>query len=272
MAFWGILRGDEEKRETRSVAGTGTAGGGLPEMPAPGALPGRGGAEAAAGVSRRGVLGPAEPRLWRSGSAAARYRTGSGGARREPYRPDVHRRSLGRFPLRLPLSGRLRQSANFCRPQRRTETDRAFHYSGLPLCPSGQQAFAFRSGELPGISGRRVRLDPAGSGARVGRHRAAWLPGHAEGSGIDPELHFLPLRPWGELYAAGGSASFVRFLPPQPAEYLHRPADQADAARRPPPDPPPTRKSEVTAVPRPPCPWGQPFHLVSGLRRRISSR
>ena len=70
-------------------------------------------------VSRRGILGPADSRLRRSGGPRARLRPGPGGPRRQSHRPRLHRRSLRRLPVRRPAPGRLRQPADLRPPRRR---------------------------------------------------------------------------------------------------------------------------------------------------------
>ena len=72
----------------------------LPPLPAPGRVARAGGARARAAYADEDVLGRADPRLRRSGGARPRPRPRARGARRQPHRPRVHRRPLGRLAVR----------------------------------------------------------------------------------------------------------------------------------------------------------------------------
>ena len=76
----------------------------VPGMPTTGEMARRRRTGEAARVRRPAVLGQADAGVGRSVSASAHRRIGAGSQRREPYRPDVHRRPIGGLAFRLPVS------------------------------------------------------------------------------------------------------------------------------------------------------------------------
>ena len=71
-------------------------------------------------------------------------------ARRQPHRPRVHRRPLGRLPVRRPAPHRLRQPADVGAPRRRPRAARLLHHRRRALRAAGQQAAAGRARALRG--------------------------------------------------------------------------------------------------------------------------
>ena len=81
----------------------------LPSLPPSRRVARAGRAREAGGVPRLGLLGPADAGLRRPGRARADPRARARRARRQPHRPDLHRRPLGRLPVRVAAPGRARQ-------------------------------------------------------------------------------------------------------------------------------------------------------------------
>ena len=84
----------------------GRPGVGVPGLPAAGRLARGGGGDEAGVLRRPALLGPADRRLGRPAAPGADRRPGTGGQRRQPHRPGVHRRLLGRLAVREPAPGR----------------------------------------------------------------------------------------------------------------------------------------------------------------------
>ena len=84
----------------------------LHALPAAGRVAGAERGRAAAPLPRRALLGAAAAGLRRPAGADRDRRAGAGGARRQPDRPDLHRRPLGRLAVRGAPSGRARQPAD----------------------------------------------------------------------------------------------------------------------------------------------------------------
>ena len=151
----------------------------LPPLPAPGRVARAGRAREAGRVPRLGLLGPPGAGLRRSGRARAAARAGARRPRREPHRPHVHRRPVGRLPVRRAARHRVRQPADGGVARRRARAARLLHHRGRALRAAGQQAAAVRARQLPRLA--RPRARPADRGARgrlprqvrLGRDRAA---------------------------------------------------------------------------------------------------
>ena len=106
-------------RQRRPPAGPGRAGGRghrVPGLPAAGGLAGGGGGHAAGRVPRRGVLGAAGAGVRRPRRPGVPGRAGARGPRGQPHGPDVHRRPLGRLPVRRAAPHRFRQPADLDPP------------------------------------------------------------------------------------------------------------------------------------------------------------
>ncbi len=142
-------------------------------------------------LPRRGLLGPAGHGPGAGRRAHRRRRAGPGRARRQPHRPDLHRRPLRRLGLRRPLAGRAGQPAHVDQPGRRPRGARRAHRLRRPLRPAGQRAHPDRARHVlavacpraaaaaPAAGGggaRRLRLDGAAAGAGRRGVRAAASP------------------------------------------------------------------------------------------------
>ena len=207
----------------------------LPGLPPAGRLARAGGAGEARGVPRRGVLGTPGARLRPGGRAAADRRAGPGRARRQPDRPDVHRRPLRRRAVRRAARRRAGQPAHRRAPRRRAGAVRHPDHRAGALRPAGQQADPGRAGHAArALAARRAgpaRADRArGRGARrrsAGRRccRCWPRPGWAVPRPRPRFGHGAQV----ELAGRARAAAPVRLLPRQPAEHLHRPAHPGDA-------------------------------------------
>ena len=175
------------------------------------------------------VLGPADAGLRRPGGAGADPRARARGARREPHRPDLHRR-----PLR----------ATSCSP--------SLHRVGL-----ANQAESIARGRRPAaarrLHGRRGALRAAREPADAGGARELLASGWSARSRCCPDVHVvlclggfawesaLRLRararrradaaPEAEVRPRRGrrrrAVAAARLLSPEPAEHVHRQADAA---------------------------------------------
>jgi hypothetical protein len=83
--------------------------------------------------------------------ARADRRPGAGGPRRQPHGPHLHRRPVGRLPVRRAARHRLRQPAGVHRSRRRPAPERAVHRRRQPLLPAGQPTDARRARQLPAL-------------------------------------------------------------------------------------------------------------------------
>ena len=124
----------------------------LPALPAAGGVARAGGAREARRVPRRDLLGPPDRRLRRPGRARAAARPRARGARRQPHGPRVHRRPLGRLPLRRAAPDRLRQPADVAPRAATASRSRTAHHRRGALRAAGEQAAAGRARRtaLPG--------------------------------------------------------------------------------------------------------------------------
>ena len=95
-------------------------------------------------------------------------RAGPGRPRRQPHGPRVHRRPLGRLPLRRAAPGRPGRPAGLALARRRAHAHRLLDHGGGPLRAAGQQAAA--------RGARRVRRLAARRGAAAGGRARRALP------------------------------------------------------------------------------------------------
>ena len=198
----------------------------MPGVPATGGLARAGGVREGRALRRSGVLGQAGAGVRRSTGASVDPRSRAGGARRESHRPDLHRRSFGRLPVRVAPSVRRCQPGDVGRARRWSPADLRLHQRGEPLRAAGEQADAAGARHLHAVprtgdrGARAVACDRGARRVRVGRRAAG-----ARRAG-SPDASEAALRPCG-----GGRGRPVRaggLLPPQPAEHVHR---QAHAGR-----------------------------------------
>ena len=98
---------------------------GLRGLPAAGHLARAGGPREAGGVRRGELLGPPDRRLGRPGADDPGRRPRAGRPRRQPHRPGLHRRPVGRLAVRLAAPGRPGQPADLGPRRRRAAADRA---------------------------------------------------------------------------------------------------------------------------------------------------
>ena len=175
-------------------------------------------------------LGPADARIAVVGLAPGR-------ARRQPHRSGVHRRPQRRLDLRGALAGRAWPTSR----RRRTSVT---GWSS-PTCGSRPRCAARRRPTRP----RRQERDTcspwlARSWRCSRRLRVIVVLGGFGWTALWPVLaaagYELPASPPGVRARRGGRAGraarpadAARQLPRQPAEHVHRPADRADAGRRP---------------------------------------
>ena len=171
-------------------------------------------------------------RLRRPGGAAGDRRPGPGRPRRQPHRPDVHRRPLRRLALRGPAPGRLRQPARVGAPRRRAAPARRLRHRGRPLRAAGQQADAGGARQLPPLPGAR-----AGAARALPGRSSPSAPSAGTGSCAPPRALGVEVPRPKPRFGHGAEAdarplAAARLLPPEPAEHLHRQADRADDRRR----------------------------------------
>ena len=118
---------------------------------------------------RRGLLGAAAPGFGDPDAGARRRRSRAGGPRRQPHRPDVHRRPIAATSS----SPRCTAPATPTRPtsigaRRRTRARRRVRHRRGALCAAGQPADADRARPLRALPRRGARA----ARARPGRARA----------------------------------------------------------------------------------------------------
>ena len=178
-------------------------------------------------VLRRRVLGKAGPRLWRPESAASYRRTCAGCTRRQPYRPNVHRRQKRRVALSGAAQGGLRKPSCFDKPTRQAPAHRLLHHSRGSLRASGEQADEGRVPELPAVSpGRSLTADQPASCSRTWpdrvrrgiRHGLCCKALHRREASQVRARRGLP----------GGRHPLHLFLSSKPAKHLHGQAYRAD--------------------------------------------
>ena len=195
----------------------------VPRVPAAGRVARARGAGEARVVPRLGLLGPPDPGLRRPGRAGADPRPGARRARGEPHRPRLHRRPLGRLPVRRAAPQRLREPADLRAPRRRARAARLLDHRRGALRAARQQAAAGGARALLGVAGARARADRLAARGRLPRRvRVGGGAAHARaarraGPAAAPEVR-ARRRAW----------AAARLLPPQPAEHVHRGADPGD--------------------------------------------
>ena len=211
---------------------------GVPGLSPPGRLArGRGG-DQTAGVRARAVLGAAGARFRRRRAADHDRRFGPGRARSQPDRTQLHRRPVGRLPLRRAVSGRPGQSTDQCPRRRRAGAEPGADRRCRPLRATGQPADPGRTRHLSTLAGTPARTGLAEPACRrrAGRVRVV-------GPVAGPALHHGGCtrgcaRPRSKVRsrrrgAVGRRGHRSGLLPREPAEHLHRPTDRTDDRRRP---------------------------------------
>ena len=200
-------------------------------LPAPRRLARAGRAEARR-LRRRGLLGPPGPGLRRPRRSRAAARPRARRPRRQPHRPRVHRRPLGRLPVRRAAPHRLRQPADLgarattASAARRCGSRAAVRCAppaNKPRPPSATPACRGRVRSSTFL--RDVAVVVCLGAFALGRGAA---PARGSGARAAAAAALRPRRR-GERRAAGRcSAASTR----QPAEHVHRRADRPDARRR----------------------------------------
>ena len=114
----------------------------LPPVPAPRRVARAGRAREAGRVRRRGVLGPAGARLRRSRGERLRPRPRARGARRQPHRPRLHGRPVGRLAVRLAPPDRVREPADVAARGRRPGAARRVRRGRGPVRAAREPAAA----------------------------------------------------------------------------------------------------------------------------------
>ena len=184
-------------------------------------------------VPRRGVLGPPGARLRRPARPAADRRARARGARREPDRPGVHRRPVGRLALRVAAPDRVREPADVGRRATTASSCTDAYISAAVRCapPANKPTPEERDRCRPYLDRELELLDRVRVIVTLGAfgYEALWAALARRG------------RRAAEA-AADGSATCVevadaaghdpRLLPPEPAEHVHRQAHRADDSTR----------------------------------------
>ena len=183
-------------------------------------------------VPRRDVLGPAGARVRRSGGADPAGRAGAGGPRRQPDRAGLHRRRVGRLPVRP----RCTRAGLADRPVSRraddglTLTDAYIAAAVRCAPPANKPTIEERDTCAPFL----VReLGAAARGARRRRARRVRLGRRAPGARRRSAIDGAATKPrFGHgAEARDRAVRAARLVPPEPAEHVHRAADAADVRR-----------------------------------------
>ena len=164
----------------------------------------------------------------------ARPRPGARGPRRQPHRPRLHRRPLGRLAVRRAAPRRLRQPADVGAAATTACGCTARGSSAAVRCaPPANKPTPAGARHLPAVDGGR---------ARAARATCAWSSASAPSPGTRrcgcaPRSGHPRPRPRPRFGHGGGVrrrrvAGAARLLSPQPAEHVHRAAHRADARRR----------------------------------------
>ena len=172
------------------------------------------------------------PRLRRSRGARARARPRARRPRRQPHRAGVHRRPLGRLPVRRAAPGGLRQPADVGPRRRRAAADATA--SSPPRCAARRRptsrcrrsASAARTGWSSSWSCCRALRVVVCLGA-FAWEAALRTPALIGAAGAAPAARVRPRRRVG-----GRRPHAARLLPPEPAEHVHRQADAGHDRRR----------------------------------------
>ena len=168
-----------------------------------------------------------------AGTRAAR-RARARRARREPHRPGVHRRPLGRLPVRVAAPHRLREPARVGARRRRAAAARRVRRGRGALRAAREQAHAGRARRVPAVPRARARqlLD-----ARARRSSRSGRSGtRRRGRRCAPRARGVELPARRPRFAHGvevpcGGVDDRRRVPSEPAEHVHRPAHAGDARR-----------------------------------------
>src|SRR5208337_257096 len=124
----------------------------LPQVPAAGEIPGKGGAREAAGVPRVGILGTRRAGVRRSRRAIIHPGTGSGSAWSESHGAHIYGRPFRRFLVQGAVPGGIRESADFTESRGWIAAAECLHCRRRALCAACQQTTAARNFDLPWLS------------------------------------------------------------------------------------------------------------------------
>ena len=195
------------------------------------------------------VLGTAGARLGRRAAAAAHRGPGPGRARRQPDRPDLHRRPQRRLAVRLSLAvrpGRQPTSVTAGDGQRLLGARMAAAVRCAP--PANKPSVTERDTCAPWLdsgtrrSPRRACASSSASAISPGRRSGrSWpppgwpCPGRGRRSATAPRSRLAAAARAGDSGGGSGSGSGDtlrhRLLPPEPAEHLYRPGHRGHAGR-----------------------------------------
>ena len=132
---------------------------GVPRVPAAGRVARRGRGRQAQVVRRPAVLGSADSGLGLGAAADGHRRVGARRARRQPHRPRVHRRPVGRLSVRGAASRRTGQPSGVRRRRGWVGAQRHSGGRGGALCAARQCADTGRTRDVRTVAGRRVAAD-----------------------------------------------------------------------------------------------------------------
>jgi hypothetical protein len=168
----------------------------LPALPAAGLLARAGGARAPRGVRAGGVLGASRAGLRRPGRAPAAVGARAGGPWRQSHRADVHRRPLGRLPLRGAVALRAGEPADLDGAGGRPTPRRDVGERRGPLRATREPSDTGRARRVPALERRRAGSAAEGARDRVPRRvrvgcRAA-APGGERRRRASPRLRPRP--------------------------------------------------------------------------------
>ena len=139
---------------------------------------------------RPDVLGSAGPGVRGPGRGDPGRRACAGRARREPDRPDLHGRPLGRLPVRLAASRGSVEPTHVGVAGRRAPVDPRVPVRRQPMRPAGQQTDTGRARHLPPVprNARSSRSSGSACSSRSGRSRGTVRSARCPRSG-------MPTRP-----------------------------------------------------------------------------
>ena len=217
----------------------------LPGLPPPGGVARAGGGREAGRVPRRRLLGSAGARLRRPAALVVVVGSRAGRPRRQPHRPHVHRRPVGRVALprrcagpASPTSPRASAAttASSCTGAYITAPVRCAPPANKPTPDERDRCRPFLERELALLDRARVlRRARASSATRCCAACSGVRPRPKFGHGV-------------EVAARAGepARTLLVLVPREPAEHLHRAAHRADARRRVPPGARPRRRCRLT--------------------------